>query len=287
MFTLDIRSDSIASLAIALGILQEELPAEKSFYLPETFHRKIIGRNGKNIQDIMYRHNVAVRFSSKEQWAEFGGHQENEDNVLIITPAKNASVIETVKNIVMDHVPEEARHYAPHQIQQIPRSFHAAIQASPVLQQCQEKYGAAIRFLPRERGSDSVEIYAASSLLATIEPIIRSLVPVERLSIIRSNIHPTNLHSWPSCVQSVLDSTATTVKTCGTGRDDRLIGLLYSTGVRNMARLDAAKQMVEKFLAERQQPETPSSFSLWGNEGKGCGANGESSDLLVSVCVCV
>ena len=75
MFTLDIRSDSIASVAIALGILQDELPAETSFYLPESFHRKIIGRNGKNIQEIMYKHNVAVRFSSKEQWAEFGGHE--------------------------------------------------------------------------------------------------------------------------------------------------------------------------------------------------------------------
>ena len=111
-------------------MLQEELPAETSFYLPEAFHRKIIGRNGKNIQEIMYRHNVAVRFSSAEQWAEFGGHQgeasdcymswsycaqcvfpaDNEDNVLIITPAKNAAVIERVKDIVMEHVPEEVGH---------------------------------------------------------------------------------------------------------------------------------------------------------------------------------
>jgi len=75
LFTLDIRSDSFASVSIALGVLQEELPAETSFYLPEAYHRKIIGRNGKNIQEIMYRHNVAVRFSSSEQWADFGGHQ--------------------------------------------------------------------------------------------------------------------------------------------------------------------------------------------------------------------
>jgi hypothetical protein len=32
---------------------------------------------------------------------------ENEDNVLIITPAKNATVIDRVKDIVMEHVPED------------------------------------------------------------------------------------------------------------------------------------------------------------------------------------
>lgn len=36
-------------------------------------------------------------------------HADNEDNVLIITPAKNAAVIERVKDIVMEHVPEEVR----------------------------------------------------------------------------------------------------------------------------------------------------------------------------------
>ena len=36
-------------------------------------------------------------------------YADNEDNVLIITPAKNAAVIERVKDIVMEHVPEEVR----------------------------------------------------------------------------------------------------------------------------------------------------------------------------------
>lgn len=69
------RSDSIASVSIALGLLEDEMPAETSFYLPESHHRRIIGRNGKNIQEIMYANKVAVRFSSAEQWAEFGGHE--------------------------------------------------------------------------------------------------------------------------------------------------------------------------------------------------------------------
>jgi len=35
---------------LGLNMLQEELPAEVSFHVPEVYHKRIIGVGGKNIQ---------------------------------------------------------------------------------------------------------------------------------------------------------------------------------------------------------------------------------------------
>jgi hypothetical protein len=42
-----------------LTMLQEELPAEISFHVPEGYHKRIIGVGGKNIQRIMKKVSVA------------------------------------------------------------------------------------------------------------------------------------------------------------------------------------------------------------------------------------
>ena len=55
-------------------MLQDELPAEISFHIPESYHRRIIGKGGASVQDVMRRHSAFVKFSSTEQWATFGGH---------------------------------------------------------------------------------------------------------------------------------------------------------------------------------------------------------------------
>jgi hypothetical protein len=55
-------------------MLNDELPAEISFHIPESYHRRIIGKGGASVQDVMRRHSAFVKFSSTEQWAAFGGH---------------------------------------------------------------------------------------------------------------------------------------------------------------------------------------------------------------------
>lgn len=41
--------------------MKDELPAELSFYVPESLHKKIIGVRGANIQDIMKKYGVRVK----------------------------------------------------------------------------------------------------------------------------------------------------------------------------------------------------------------------------------
>lgn len=71
-----------------LSLLQEELPAEVSFHVPEIYHKRIIGVGGKNIQRIMKKFGVYVKFANADEYAMLGGYTDNEDNVVARTPSK-------------------------------------------------------------------------------------------------------------------------------------------------------------------------------------------------------
>lgn len=102
-FLIDISSNDAGALQ-GLGLLQEELPAEISFHVPEAYHKRIIGVGGKSIQRIMKKWAVYVKFSNAEEFAALGGYIDNEDNVVARTPAKNAINLENLKAAVMEMV---------------------------------------------------------------------------------------------------------------------------------------------------------------------------------------
>ena len=102
-FLMDIAGNDIGALQ-GLSMLQEELPAEVSFHVPESYHKRIIGVGGKNIQRIMKLYGVYVKFSNAEEFAALGGYLDNEDNVVARTPAKNAINLESLKQSVMELV---------------------------------------------------------------------------------------------------------------------------------------------------------------------------------------
>ena len=92
-----------------LLLLQEELPAEISFHVPETYHKRIIGVGGRSIQRIMKKYGVYVKFSNAEEFAALGGYLDNEDNVVARTPAKNAMNLENLKQAVTELVNPKVR----------------------------------------------------------------------------------------------------------------------------------------------------------------------------------
>jgi len=136
-FLIDIGGGSDDSALEGLKMLQEELPAEVSFHVPESYHKRIIGVGGKNIQkvqlpaavlivvhvsarltstsprsrvlQIMKKFGVYVKFSNAEEYAQLGGYTDNEDNVVARTPAKNAMALEQLKQSVMEMVNPKVR----------------------------------------------------------------------------------------------------------------------------------------------------------------------------------
>jgi hypothetical protein len=88
----------------ALELLQDELPAEISFHIPESYHRRIIGKGGASIQDVMRRHSAFVQLNSSEAWARVGGFKRNEDNVVCITPQKNGTALPRLRQVRAQHL---------------------------------------------------------------------------------------------------------------------------------------------------------------------------------------
>ena len=87
--------------------------------------------------------------------------------------------------------------------------------------------------------------------------------------MIRTNVHPLDLPDWHICAQNVLDSTAVSVRLSSMFRDDKMVGITFVSGIRDTARFEVAKTILERFFAERQRPEvSANAFSPWGNEGE-------------------
>lgn len=102
-FLMDLAGNDGGAIS-GLLLLQEELPAEISFHVPETYHKRIIGVGGRSIQRIMKKYGVYVKFSNAEEFAALGGYGDNEDNVIARTPAKNAINLDNLKQAVMELV---------------------------------------------------------------------------------------------------------------------------------------------------------------------------------------
>lgn len=104
--TIDLYSPTPSRLLLGVQLLEDELPAETSFHIPESFHKRIIGVAGKNIQKIMKTYGVYVKFSNASEFNEMGGYYENNDNVIARTPAKNAASLTDLKAIICDSIAE-------------------------------------------------------------------------------------------------------------------------------------------------------------------------------------
>lgn len=81
-----------------LSALEDEYPAELSFFLDEKHHRRIIGYGGKNIQKIMKKHGVYIKFMGYDEWSQHGFI----GNVVIKTPRRNMSSLIKMKEDVLN-----------------------------------------------------------------------------------------------------------------------------------------------------------------------------------------
>lgn len=75
-----------------------ELPAEESFFIPEVYHRPIIGAGGTIVQTIMRKHNVFIQFSNSFSLPQNNFGITRYHNVVIRCPTKNEQNIRFAKN---------------------------------------------------------------------------------------------------------------------------------------------------------------------------------------------
>ncbi|KAI9202045.1 uncharacterized protein BJ171DRAFT_444773 [Polychytrium aggregatum] len=162
----------------ALALVEDELPAEISFHVNESHHKRIIGVGGKNIQRIMKKHGVYVKFSNAEEYARTGGYAENIDNVIARTPTKNKANLELLKASIMELVvprdqADECKSVA------VPRDFHRMLCGLRVahIRELEQSYKVQTVFPERESGQDDVQLKGPSSHIQQAAQVLWNLVP--------------------------------------------------------------------------------------------------------------
>ncbi|KAF9977334.1 hypothetical protein BGZ73_006375 [Actinomortierella ambigua] len=176
-FYVDLSSNVAVKAVEALAMLQEELPAEISFYVPETYHKRIIGVGGKNIQRIMKKYGVYVKFSNSDEFANLGGYFDNLDNVVARTPSKNAINLDNLKQAVMEFVNPRDKDFVHHSVT-IPKQYYLFLLSDQAraLHELQDATNCTVRFPERETGSDIVWISGPESLIQQAISMLLSLV---------------------------------------------------------------------------------------------------------------
>ncbi|GAA5842045.1 hypothetical protein JCM9279_002766 [Rhodotorula babjevae] len=178
-FLIDVAGTDPGALH-GLTMLQEELPAEISFHVPEAYHKRIIGVGGKNIQRIMKKYGVYVKFSNAEEFAALGGYNDNEDNVVARTPAKNAMNLEHLKQSVMELVAPKDKDFIVEMVA-IPRRYHRTLlgEKSIFIHDIEAKTNSHVRFPSKETASDVVSIFGPESQVHIAAQMLLDHVPFE------------------------------------------------------------------------------------------------------------
>lgn len=178
-FLIDVSGNDVSVLT-GLTLLQEELPAEISFHVPEAYHKRIIGIGGRNIQRIMKKYGVYVKFSNAEEFAALGGYNDNEDNVVARTPSKNAINLENLKQSVMEIVNPKDKDYVNETLS-IPRRYHRALlgEKAIFIHDIETKTNSRVRFPDKETASDVVTIFGPESQVQIAAAMLLEHVPFE------------------------------------------------------------------------------------------------------------
>ncbi|KAF8438753.1 hypothetical protein BGX38DRAFT_1097997 [Terfezia claveryi] len=167
---------------LGLELVEQELPAAVSFYVPDQYHKRIIGIQGAHIQRLMKKYSVYVKFlNPTEREIGSGGWLDadliGDNNVVIRTPARNAANLELVKGEIMDTVQKVDAEIVTETVV-VPRLYHRALNTNLTkLQELERKWGCTITFPSSEDASDNVTIKGPEWQLPDAVNDFLSLVP--------------------------------------------------------------------------------------------------------------
>ncbi|KAI8083823.1 hypothetical protein BDF21DRAFT_416700 [Thamnidium elegans] len=180
-FIIEVESNSFNKALDGLTLLQEELPAEISFYVPEVYHKRIIGVGGKNIQRIMKKYGVYVKFSNAEEFAALGGYYDNEDNVVARTPMKNQVNLDNLRHAVMDLINPKDRDCVEQVLYDVPFWLHRTLirDGAAFLTEMTKKTNTQIIWPDDELASDSLTLVGPESQVGLAAQMVRSIIPEE------------------------------------------------------------------------------------------------------------
>lgn len=176
---LTLITDSCPEFLEACNLLLNELPAEESFFIPEIYHRPVIGPGGSVIQATMKKYNVFVQFSNSFFLPQNDLSCTRYDNVVIRCPFKNVNAIPQARE-ELTLLAQECSKLRPLALIKLSRGqyhFLLSSSSSPIAQtiaNIEKNYKVFINFPAEEphndyllevRGTDSSCLQAAKELI--------------------------------------------------------------------------------------------------------------------------
>ncbi|TDL28741.1 hypothetical protein BD410DRAFT_712143 [Rickenella mellea] len=269
-FLIDIAGNDAGAIQ-GLTLLQEELPAEISFHVPESYHKRIIGVGGKSIQRIMKKYGVYVKFSNAEEFASLGGYSDNEDNVIARTPAKNAMNLDNLKQAVMELVNPKDKDFITEKVT-IPRKYHRTLlgEKSIFIHDIESKTNCRIRFPDKETASDIIAIFGPESQVNIAATMLLDHVPFEASMSVPPNAELARICVSPEFVAfaervkrdyqvSVVPSIVAPTDSSSPSTTPGECSFKFTCQRSNSDFLTAARELLEQFLMSHNVQVYPSS----------------------------
>ncbi|WAR63818.1 hypothetical protein PtB15_17B419 [Puccinia triticina] len=250
-------SGNPATALMGLTLLEEELPAEISFHIPEGYHKRIIGVGGKNIQRIMKKYGVYVKFSNAKEFAKLGGYQNNHDNVVARTPAKNAENLENLKQSVMELVHPKDKDFVIEYLN-IDRTQHRTIlgEKSIFIHDIESKTNTCFYFPSTESGSSTIEIFGPRSQIAIAKQMIMSHIGLEadcRLMATSELLRVVASDEFDEkVIQTCKNHWNVTVLVINGGAEGEELTVKFGLTRANAENLQNARETLEAFLIEKK-----------------------------------
>ncbi|KAA8907372.1 hypothetical protein TRICI_005008 [Trichomonascus ciferrii] len=181
-FYITLSADDYNSVTAGIRLLEDELPSEQSFYIPETYHKQVIGAGGLTIQTIMRKYNVFIKFSNDYDTHPNGFSHVRPDNVLIRCPSKNAKNIPAARQELIDTVQERGRDHCNTFIH-IPRSHRRVLLSEQCgfIHEVESKTNTIILFPEDEpeniQENDLIEIRGLGNTSEDASRMVKALLP--------------------------------------------------------------------------------------------------------------
>jgi len=176
----DISSNIAERTQEGYRLIKDELPADLTFHVPESAHKRIIGVGGKSIQSIMKQFGVYVKFAGADEFLSVGGMLPQEENVIVRTPAKNGANLFNLKQSITEMV--YGQNVGPVTLGlTVPRRFHfwLATTKHHRIADIEQRTGITIKFPPREFGSPVLTLVGIEASAHLAASMLKDLLPVQ------------------------------------------------------------------------------------------------------------
>lgn len=187
-FYIDIIAENLEQAMHCLSMLEDEFPREITFYIPEEYHRRMIGIRGNTIQSVMRQYGVFVKFSNTSALMAPGHQNYPDDNVLVRCPAKNAANLIELKETLMNMVNYKDKDYISENIY-VPYIYYKMLKNrnNKIIQNVEQSTNCIIRFPNNELNKNYITVIGSEAQVPrAIDMIMKSIIDEYKFRIVSS-----------------------------------------------------------------------------------------------------